>query len=256
MHPFLRTPARRPSRHRRAAALAACVVLMAPPLAAQSRDGRGTQFVVGIDVSSSVTDPQRADEQRALTGLVNRMEPGDRIVMIETYQQGTLAARQWVDSIPALRHDGPLSSRDRQNRQVFQVVAGRMATSFLKPPPKSVLSTDLFRTISRAADYAKSGAGRRTTLVLLSDMLQSTREVNLESGAVPSDAWIASRRREGRLPDLRNVCVFVIGGDPTTRLGARVRHFWEHYFTAAGATFPPDNYRNMVADPSEIRCPS
>lgn len=76
----------------------------------------------------------------------------------------------------------------------------------------------------------------------------------MESGAIPGDAWIQARRREGRLPDLRNVCVFVIGGDPTSRTGARVRRFWEHYFVAAGATFPPENYRNMVADADEIGC--
>ncbi|MDB4887680.1 MAG: hypothetical protein JWN79_3118 [Gemmatimonadetes bacterium] len=228
---------------------------MAPPrLVAQGRGAEGHQYIVGVDVSSSVTDPQREDQQRALAGLVKRMQPGDRIVIVETYRQGTLAARQWIDSIPRPRHEGPPSSRDRQNVQVFQVVAGRMASSFLKPPAQSIMSTDLLRTISRAADYAKSGAGRRTTLVLLSDMLQSTREVNMESGAIPGDAWIQARRREGRLPDLRNVCVFVIGGDPTSRTGARVRRFWEHYFVAAGATFPPENYRNMVADADEIGC--
>ena len=59
---------------------------------------------------------------------------------------------------------------------------------------------------------------------------------------------------DGRLPDLRKVCVFIIGGDPTTRTGARVRHFWEHWFQAAGAIFPRENYRNMVANADEIGC--
>ena len=253
MQPLQHHTGRR-GRHAGVLALFAACSMAAPRLAAQGRDAQGHQYIVGVDVSSSVTDPQREDQQRALAGLVKRMQPGDRIVIVETYRQGTLAARQWIDSIPRPRHEGPPSSRDRQNVQVFQVVAGRMASSFLKPPAQSIMSTDLLRTISRAADYAKSGAGRRTTLVLLSDMLQSTREVNMESGAIPGDAWFQARRREGRLPDLRSVCVFVIGGDPTTKTGARVRRFWEHYFVAAGATFPPENYRNMVADADEIGC--
>jgi hypothetical protein len=48
--------------------------------------------------------------------------------------------------------------------------------------------------------------------------------------------------------------VFVVGADATTRTGARVREFWRHYFDASGATFRPENYRNMVADAGEIGC--
>jgi hypothetical protein len=92
-------------------------------------------------------------------------------------------------------------------------------------------------------------------LVLLSDMLQSTDEVNMErAGGVPSDEWIEQRKVEGRLPDLANVCVFVVGAEVASRQGAKVRGFWQKYFEAAGARFPGANYRNMVADVSEVHC--
>ena len=150
----------------------------------------------------------------------------------------------FAPSTRLLVNDSAKRASSRRPRSSSRATA-RSTSSFSSP----------FRTISRAADYAKSGAGRRTTLVLLSDMLQSTADVNMErAGGIPSDAWTDALKRDGRLPDLRNVCVFVIGGDPTTRTGARVRHFWEHWFQAAGATFPRENYRNMVADPGEIGC--
>jgi hypothetical protein len=86
-------------------------------------------------------------------------------------------------------------------------------------------------------------------------MLQSTGEVNMERpGGVPADSWIDQRKSEGRLPNLRGICVFVVGADPTSSTGVRVRHFWQHYFDATGATFAPASYRNMVADPAELRC--
>ncbi|MDB4879065.1 MAG: hypothetical protein JWL60_511 [Gemmatimonadetes bacterium] len=132
----------------------------------------------------------------------------------------------------------------------------QMASTFFDPAAsRKVMSTDLFHTLHRAADYAKAANGRRTTLVLLSDMLQSTGQVNMErSGGIPGDAWITGLESEGRLPDLRNVCVLVVGADATTRSGARARQFWSHYFEAAGATYRPGNYRNMVSDPGEIGC--
>jgi hypothetical protein len=51
-----------------------------------------------------------------------------------------------------------------------------------------------------------------------------------------------------------DVCVFVVGADPSSRQGAKVRAFWLTYFDAAGARAPSTNYRNMVSDVSEIRC--
>jgi hypothetical protein len=184
------------------------------------------------------------------------MGPGDRIVLIETYRSGVDSAGQWQDSIPAQRIPGTLTGRDRRNVAEFRLVAHQMASSFFDPAAAGkVMSTDLFHTLYRAADYAKAANGRRTTVLLLSDMLQSTREVNMErQGGIPADSWTDGLKAERRLPDLRDVCVFVVGADATTRTGARVREFWRHYFDASGATFRPENYRNMVADAGEIGC--
>jgi len=38
--------------------------------------------------------------------------------------------------------------------------------------------------------------------------------------------------------------------------GAAIRDFWDKYFAAAGTSVSPDNYRNMISDPSEISCPT
>jgi len=215
-----------------------------------------TQYIVGIDISGSRTPSQLQEERLVIEGLIGRMGPGDRIVLIETYRSGVDSAGQWHDSIPAQRIPGTMTGRDKRNVDQFRVVARQMASTFFDPSASGkVMSTDLFHTMHRAADYAKAANGRQTTLVLLSDMLQSTREVNMErAGGVPGDAWTTALKAGGRLPDLRNVCVFVVGADATTRTGARVRQFWQHYFEATGATYRPENYRNMVSDPGEIGC--
>jgi len=214
------------------------------------------QYIVGIDISGSRTSAQLQEERQVVDGLVARMTAGDRIILVETYRAGIDSAGQWQDSIPAPREPGVITGRDKRNIEQFRTVASAMAATFFDADAsRKVMTTDLFHTLSRAADYAKAANGRRTTVVLLSDMLQSTSDVDFERpGGIPTAQWTDGLKAEGRLPDLRNVCVYVIGPDPSTRTGAKVRDFWRHWFEATGATFRPENYRNMVADPAEIGC--
>jgi hypothetical protein len=236
--------------------LAGCERAAASNAATETVTHPSRQYIVGIDISGSRTRSQLAEERQVIDGLIERMGPGDRIIMIETYRSGVDSAGQWQDSIPAQRIPGTMTGRDRRNVDQFRLVANQIASTFFDPNAAGkVMSTDLFHTLYRAADYAKAANGRRTTVLLLSDMLQSTRDVNMErSGGIPSSSWTDGLKAERRLPDLRNVCVFVVGADATTHTGARVREFWRHYFDASGATFRPENYRNMVADPAEIGC--
>jgi hypothetical protein len=239
-----------------AAALAGCERAAASASADRPSAIATQQYIVGIDISGSRTPSQLQEERLVIEGLIMRMNPGDRIVLIETYRSGVDSAGQWQDSIPAQRIPGTMTGRDRRNLNQFRVVATQMASTFFDlGASKKVMSTDLFHTLYRAADYSKAANGRRTTVVLLSDMLQSTGDVDMEKrGGVPADSWTEALRADGRLPDLRNVCVFVVGADATTSKGSQVRRFWQRYFVASGATFRPENYRNMVADPAEIRC--
>lgn len=228
-----------------------------PPAAASSSVvAPAKQYIVGIDISNSRTSSQLNEERQVIEGLIARMEPGDRIILVETYRAGIDSAGQWQDSIPAERTPGTLTGRDRRNVEEFRAVANQMAGTFFDASAAGkATSTDLFHTLNRAADYVREANGRRTTLLLLSDMLQSTPEVNMEQpGGVPSNAWIDQLKAERRLPDLRDVCVFVAGADATTRAGARVRDFWQHYFEATGASLRPESYRNMVADAGAIGC--
>jgi hypothetical protein len=254
---------------RHAPVLAAAVAVLASTLVLEgceraSAAGRpsntlstpATQYIVGIDISGSRTRSQLLEEQTVVDGLIARMQFGDRIVLVETYRTGLDSAGQWQDSIPLPRIAGKVTGRDRRNLERFRVTAPQVASTFFDPSrSKQVMSTDLFHTLARAADYAKAANKRTTIVILLSDMLQATAEVNMErANGIPPDTWTDDLKAQGRLPDLKNVCVYVVGADPTSQRGARVRSFWKHYFESTGATFPLGNYRNMVADPAQIRC--
>jgi len=217
---------------------------------------QGHAYIVGIDISGSRTHGELEESRKLLDGLIDRLEPGDRLTLIEVYQGGREPARQWSDSIRTPRKKGELTGSDRRRVDDFKAIA-RIQTSVLfdSTRAKEIQSTDIFGTIARAADYAQASRNRPTTLLLLSDMINETPDVRMTSSQeIPSDGWIRRLSASRRIPQLRGVCVVVAGADVSSARGAAVRDFWNKYFEAAGTRVAPDNYRNMISNPSEVSC--
>jgi hypothetical protein len=216
----------------------------------------GHSYIVGIDISGSRTKSELDESRQLLDGLIDRLQAGDHLTLIEVYQGGRLPARQWTDSIRAPRNAGQLTGSDKRRLEDFKEIA-RMQASILfdSTRAKEIQSTDILGTLARAADYAKASRKRATTLLLLSDMMNETPYVTMTAQQdIPGDSWIRHLAAQRRIPELRGVCVVVAGADVSTARGAAIRDFWTKYFEAAGTRISPDNYRNMISDPSEISC--
>jgi hypothetical protein len=210
---------------------------------------------VGIDISGSRNKTELDESKKLLDGLIDRLQAGDHLTLIEAYQGGRIPARQWSDSIRAPRNGKPTAS-DNRRAEDFKTIA-RIQTSILFDSARAtgILSTDIFGTLSRAADYAKASRNRPTTLLMLSDMMNETPDVTMtDEQGIPGNTWIRQRVEANRVPRLQGVCVVVAGADVSTERGAAIRNFWNKYFVAAGTRVAPDNYRNMISDPSEIAC--
>jgi len=216
---------------------------------------QGHSYIVGIDISGSRTKTDLQESRQLLDELIDRLQAGDHLTLIEVYQGGRLPARQWSDSVRTPRN-GELTGSDRRRLDDFKAIA-RIQTSILfdSVRAREIQSTDIFGTLARAADYARASRNRPTTLLLLSDMINETPAVNMISRAdIPDDSWIRHLAAAKRIPQLRGVCVVVAGADVSSARGAAIREFWNKYFEAAGTHVSPDNYRNMISDPSEIAC--
>ena len=216
----------------------------------------GHSYIVGIDISGSRTKSELDESKQLLNGLIEKLEPGDKLTLIEVYQGGREPARQWSDSIRTPRNPKQLTGSDRRRLDDFRSIA-RMQTSILfdSARAKQIQHTDIFGTLTRAADYAKASRNRGTTLLLLSDMINETPEVQMTSmQEIPGRTWIRDRAAARRIPSLTGVCVVVAGADVSSERGAAIRDFWNKYFEAAGTSVSSDNYRNMISDPSEVNC--
>ncbi len=217
----------------------------------------GHSYIVGVDISGSRTKSELDESRKLLDGLIDRLQAGDHLTLIEVYQGGRAPARQWTDSIRTPRKPGEPTASDRRREEDFRDIA-RMQASILFDSVRAseIQTTDIFGTLSRAADYAKASRNRGTTLLLLSDMINETPDVRMTSSQdIPSNTWIRHLATAKRIPQLRGVCIVVAGADVSSARGAAIRDFWNRYFEAAGTRVSPDNYRNMISDPSEISCP-
>ena len=217
---------------------------------------QGHSYIVGIDISGSRNRTELDESKKLLDGVIDRLQAGDHLTLIEVYQGGRVPARQWSDSTRTPRNSGQPTASEKRRLEDFKEIA-RMQTSILfdSARARGILSTDIFGTLSRAADYAKASRNRGTTLLLLSDMMNETPDVRMTSREdIPGNSWIRQLAAAKRIPRLEGVCVVVAGADVSTARGAAIREFWNKYFEAAGTRVSPDNYRNMISDPGEVAC--
>ena len=217
---------------------------------------QGHAYIVGIDISGSRTQAELDESRKLLDGLIDRLEAGDRLTLIEVYQGGRQPARQWSGSIRAPRKSGQPTGSDRRRVDDFKGIAHMQASILFDSVRASeIQTTDIFGTLARAADYAKATRNGATTLLLLSDMVNETPTVQMTSReGIPGNSWVRQLASSRRIPQLRGVCVVVAGADVSSARGAAIRDFWSNYFKAAGTGVTPDNYRNMISDPSEVSC--
>jgi hypothetical protein len=210
------------------------------------------QYIFAVDVSGSITARERSANEQLLGAFTRTLGFGDRLVVMEAHAQGRR------NTPPPLVLDLPTPEFGRPTADDSTNLSD--AARFAQPRIKQVLAapvangTDLFATLHSVAERVRESPERRTTLVLMSDMLQCAGGVCMEDGAVPDAAWVGSRKAEHALPDLAGTCVVVVGADASTPAGQRVRDFWAAYFQAAGARFRPEKYSYQVTRPHNLSC--
>jgi hypothetical protein len=213
----------------------------------------GRQLIVAVDLSGSQSDGRRAEAKRASGMIVDSMQYGDRLVLLRVNQRSALEddAVRWDETFPAPRTEPP-GSLDREGLDAARHAAHSVVDNVFSHELAGHLpTTDLIATLHAAGEYVRDANGRPTTIVLMSDMLQSAHGIEM-SRVVPGGEWIEEQSRQGLLPELSGACVIVIGADDTNANGVAVRNFWEAYVTAAGGHL--SSYRLFATDLSSLRC--
>lgn len=212
------------------------------------------QFVVAVDLSGSITQEERAANQDLLSKFMRTLSFGDRLVVMEAHARGVKGANQpFQREMPVPEFGGQPTQDDDNDLADAVKMAQPQAIKVLGGP--TVNGTDLFATLHSVADRMREAPGRKTSVVMMSDMLQCTPELCIENGrGTPDSSWIAARKAQNGLPDLTGACIVVVGADVTAPTGPAVRDFWIAYFRAAGAELRADRYSYQVGAPGRLNC--
>ena len=247
-----------------ALALAACGGDAPPPDAGAEEPGEvaaelepSSRMVVAVvDFSGSQTTHAVREARGYLEKVVDGLGYGDRLVLLEMYRTGSRdSVGKFVQDMPNPRRRDAVTSYDRRALESAKAGVKNALPIFFDPRfVGSVTTTDILTTLHIASEYLRDAGAREKQLVLLTDMLQSTPSFEFEGGRrMPADGWVSEQSSAGLLPTLDGACVVVVGADPTTAAGQRVRSFWSDYFEAAGARLEDGNYR-LRAPVGEIGC--
>ena len=211
------------------------------------------QYTVLLDVSASRTPAMIAEGERYLDTVIDRMNYSDRLVILQMYEAGVNEARTDLDvsltkptDSLALDENEELKTTRNDLKEPVHLFLARAQTG-------PVMHTDILTTLSIASE--KISEGKRNELVILSDMLQSSKEFEFEHlKRMPPPGWIAQRTQQGLVRPLYGACVVAVGVDPSTHEGVVVREFWQKYFEASNATLSTRNYRTTPPSGDASMC--
>lgn len=213
-------------------------------------------IIIAVDLSGSQSEGRRAEARRALDLAVDQLGWGDRIVLLQVHQRSAAEddAVRWSETVPVPRDPRRPTSLDRERLDAVKQAARSVAnTVFANDDAGRIPTTDLFATLHVVGEFVRDAGARATTLVMLSDMLQSAHGIEM-SRDVPPAEWVRREASRGLVPRLDGACIAVVGADATSRNGIAVRSFWKEYFAAAGATLDERNWRLIATDPAALRC--
>ena len=214
------------------------------------------QVMIVVDVSGSRNARELAEGRELLDRVLGSLSYRDRVVLLEMHEANGGGREAWADTMPAARRPSQPTAADREALENSIRAARAVAPVFFDSTRVGhVRTTDVFATLQTVSEFQRDAADRQPVIVLLSDMLHSTRELEMSrAGNVPELSWIERKQREGTLPRLDDACVVVVGADYSTAHGARVRQFWMDYFAAAGAALPERNYRTTITPGAPLEC--
>jgi len=237
--------------------LLGCVQAHALPAAAANHTPP-RQMIVAVDLSGSRNDIELASDRELLQTIVRSLHPGDEMVLIRVAGSGgQRGLATWGRTLPTFQdQDQPTQREQRQFKAAQDDAIRDVSNLFKQRDSVKAGGTDIRATLYTAGDKSREASGRRTTLILLSDMIQEADGLNfMRPHGIPGTDWVEAQQRADLIPHLSKVCVSIVGPDVSTSQGVKTRAFWSAYFRAAGAVFSNDRYRRTMTQFESLLCP-
>jgi hypothetical protein len=201
-------------------------------------------------MSGSTNQARRTVYRNAFEKIYQNLQQGDRIIV------GTITGRSYIDFKPVVDAEIPKQSiwvnrisfeqkLSRTKKEVQTEVEKLLARKHGTPHTEIINSLNI-------ADKIFYNEKRQKILIILSDMIQDSKEYNFDRVKV-TDAYtskiIRDRQKQNLIPNLETVKVYVAGASASDSKKFRsIEKFWNRYFVAAGADFSLHRYGHSLLE--------
>lgn len=214
--------------------------------AAAKPEDRTPELVIFVyDRSTSIRDSQLELARQLTDRRLESLHFGDRIAALQLLQRSLAEPpKRWSQRVPKREYPGKNVASDSVARVRFVHDAQAYLSSYSDTANRQHIDgTDILSTLHDVSEELRAYPNTKAILYLFSDMLQSNGDIDMEGlRRMPPKGWIDRAASDGRLPDLRGLCVVVVGARVDTESGQRVKDFWDDYFRKTGAELLDSNY--------------
>lgn len=207
-------------------------------------------IVVFVDMSGSTNQARRTVYRSAFEKIYENLQQGDRVIV------GTITGRSYIDFKPVVDAEIPEQSI-WVNRIAFEQNLSQTKKE-IKDGVEKLLAlkrgsprTEIINSLN-IADNIFHNEQRQKILIILSDMVQDSKEYNFDRVKI-TDAYITKiikdRRKKNLIPKLNDVKVYVAGASADDSKKFRsIELFWTRYFAACGADFSSHRYGHSLIE--------
>ncbi len=221
--------------------------------------GERPELVIFVyDRSTSIPDYQLNLAKELTDARIDVLEHGDKIAALQVLQLSLAEPpERWSQTVPKKEWTDQEIARDSVTRTRFLRDAQAYLVAFTDTAGRDEIDgTDLLSTLHDVGAELRGAPGHEATLYMFSDMLQSNRQIDMEGlRRMPPSGWIHNAASKDMLPDLKGLCVVVIGARVDNEHSQRVRKFWQEYFEVTGASLRDPNYMHRPVKLPEHPCP-
>jgi hypothetical protein len=213
-----------------------------------NNEGDPRAIVVFVDMSGSTNLARQTVYRECFDKIYENLRQGDRIVV------GMITGRSFIDFKPVVDAEIPKKSvwvnRIQFERSVTETkerirgeVEGLLSQKNGTPRTEILNSLNIAETIFHKEK-------REKILVVLSDMIQDSKEYDFSSTKITDDyisRVIKHRREKNLIPNLTGVKVYVAGASGSDSHKYRsIERFWARYFEKAGADYSHHRYGHTL----------
>jgi len=208
-------------------------------------------IVIFVDMSGSANKARRTVYKEAFEMIYQHLDQGDRVVV------GTITGRSYIDFRAAVNEEIPEKSiwvnrLQFENNLTKTKNKIRQEVERLLSRKRGTMQTEILNSLNIADSIFHGEENRRKILVILSDMIQDSKEYKFDRDDITSryiSQTIRVRQQNNLIPKLNGVKVYVAGATAADPGKFRsIQNFWARYFDESGADFSPHRYGHSLIE--------